>query len=232
MFQNKNLSAIRNNALFKGVSDTNLNFNFNPKDFIDIGEGEIIYQSGDLSDYLYLVIEGEIKLKIPGGLSSPFILRKSNNDFFGEKEVQENSVRKSSAVAEKNTLIYIIRKTDLNSMVQRSKELRYNLSGYLKEDNEIETNKKEKVFNGLIEKLSEQQFFNSENNISIDVTKNAVPVVNEITEEKTKNETESNYEEEISEVSEHTNDTEAIYDDNADVKNDRNIEDLDSINEK
>ena len=232
MFQNKNLSAVRSNILFKGVSDTNLNFNFNPKDFIEIGEGEIIYQSGDPGDCLYLIIEGEIKLKIPGGVSSPFILRKSNNDFFGEKEVQENSVRKSSAVAEKNTLIYIIRKIDLNSMIQRSKELRYNLSGYLKEDNEIETNKKEKVFNGLIEKLSEQQFFNSENNISINETKNAEPEVNEITEEETKNETESNYEEEISEVSEHTNDTKAIYDDKAEVINDRNIEDLDSIDEK
>src|ERR1035437_3651795 len=116
MFQNKNLSAIRNNALFKGVNDANLNFNFNPKDFIEKGEGEIIYQSGDPGDCLYLIIDGEVKLKIPGGVSSPIILRKANNDFFGEKEVQENSIRKSSAVANKNTLLYIIRRIDLNSM--------------------------------------------------------------------------------------------------------------------
>ena len=94
-------------------------------------------------------------------MSSPFILRKANNDFFGEKEVQENSVRKSSAVANKNTLLYIIRKIDLNSMTQRSKELRSNLLGDLKEDKETEANKKETVFNGLIGKLSEQSFIKS-----------------------------------------------------------------------
>src|ERR1035438_1465818 len=115
MFQNKNLSAVKKNALFKGVSNTNLNFNFNPKDFIEIGEGEIIYQSGDPSDFLYLIIEGEVKLKISRGVASPFILRKVYNDFFGEREVQENSVRKSSAIANKDTLIYIIRKIDLSS---------------------------------------------------------------------------------------------------------------------
>src|ERR1035437_8657918 len=112
MFQNKNLADVRNNALFKGVSDTNLNFNFNPKDFLEMGEGEIIYQPGDPSDFVYLIIEGEIKLKMPGGLTSPFILIKSNDDFFGEKEVQENSIRISSVVANKNTLIYLIRKID------------------------------------------------------------------------------------------------------------------------
>ena len=70
MFLNKNLSAVRNNALFKGVSDANLNFNFNLKNFIEIGEGEIIYQSGDPSDFLYLIIEGKVKLKIQGGTAA------------------------------------------------------------------------------------------------------------------------------------------------------------------
>jgi signal transduction histidine kinase len=168
MFQNKNIAAVRNNTIFKGVSETNLNFNFNVKDFQELGEGEIIYQSGDPSDYLYLLIEGEIKLKIPGGVSSPLILRKSNNDFFGEKEVQENTVRKSSAVADKNSLLYRIRKNDITSMIQRSKELRYNLSGDRREEYETDGNKKETVFDGLLGKLSEQSFFKSDNNEAIE----------------------------------------------------------------
>jgi hypothetical protein len=232
MFQNKNLSAIRNNALFKGVSDTNLNFNFNPKDFIEIGEGEIIYQSGDLSDYLYLVIEGEIKLKIPGGLSSPFILRKSNNDFFGEKEVQENSVRKSSAVADKNSLLYIIRKIDLNSMTQRSKDLRYKLLGNINEDIETEANKRETVFNGLIEKLPEQSFFKSDNNEPIEKTNHSEPKVIRDTEEETNNETEVNYEAEPPGVSEIKNDSEVIYENEPEMKNPLNIESLGNNEEK
>ena len=232
MFQNKNLSAVRNNALFKEVSDTNINFNFNPKDFIEIGEGEIIYQSGDLSDYLYLVIEGEIKLKIPGGLSSPFILRKSNNDFFGEKEVQENSVRKSSAVADKNSLLYIIRKIDLNSMTQRSKDLRYKLLGNINEDIETEANKRETVFNGLIEKLPEQSFFKSDNNEPIEKTNHSEPKVIRDTEEETNNETEVNYEAEPPGVSEIKNDSEVIYENEPEMKNPLNIESLGNNEEK
>jgi signal transduction histidine kinase len=229
MFQNKNLSAVRNNALFKGVSDTNLNFNFNPKDFIEIGEGEIIYQSGDSSDYLYLVIEGEIKLKIAGGLSSPFILRKSNNDFFGEMEVQENSVRKSSAIADKNSLLYIIRKSDLNSMLQRSKDLRYKLLGNINEDIETEANKRETVFNGLIEKLPEQSFFKSDNNEPLEKTNHSEPKVIRDTEEKTNNETELNYEAEPPGLSEIKNDTEVIYENEPEIKNPLNIENVERL---
>ena len=224
MFQNKNLSAVRNNELFKGISDTNLNFNFNPKDFIEIGEGEIIYQSGDSSDYLYLVIEGEIKLKIDGGLSIPFILRKSNNDFFGEKEVQENSVRKSSAVADKNSLLYIIRKIDLNSMLQRSKDLRYKLLGNINEDIETEVNKRETVFDGLIEKLPEQSFFKSDNNEPLEKTNHSEPKVISDSEEKTNNETKLNYEAEPPGLSEIKNDTEVIYENEPEMKSPLNIE--------
>jgi signal transduction histidine kinase len=232
MSQNKNLSAVRNNALFKEVSDTNINFNFNPKDFIEIGEGEIIYQSGDSSDYVYLVIEGEIKLKIPGGSSSSFILRKSNNDFFGEKEVQENSVRKSSAVADKNSLLYIIRKIDLNSMTQRSKDLRYKLLGNINEDIKTEANKRETVFNGLIEKLPEQSFFKSDNNEPIEKTNHSEPKVIRDAEEETNNETELNYEAEPPGVSEIKNDSEVIYENEPEMKNPLNIESLGNNEEK
>ena len=232
MFQNKNLSAVKNNELFKGVSDTNLNFNFNPKDFIEIGEGEIIYQSGDSSDYLYLVIEGEIKLKIDGGLSIPFILRKSNNDFFGEKEVQENSVRKSSAVADKNSLLYIIRKIDLNSMLQRSKDLRYKLLGNINEDIETEVNKRETVFDGLIEKLPEQSFFKSDNNEPIEKTNHSEPKVISDSEEKTNNETKLNYEAEPPGLSEIKNDTEVIYENEPEMKNPLSIESLGNNEDK
>ena len=212
MFQNKDLAAVKNNSIFKGVSDTNLNFNFNQKDFQEIGEGEIIYQSGDPSDYLYLLIEGEIKLKIPGGISSPLILRKSNNDFFGEKEVQENTVRKSSAVANKNSLLYIIRKNDLNSLIQRSKDLRYNLLGVISEDNVTDANKKETIYDGLLGKLSEQPIFKSENNEIIEKTNLTESENFEDIETETDNKSELNYETELPSESEDKSKPEIIND--------------------
>jgi signal transduction histidine kinase len=200
MLQNKNLAAVKNNIIFKGVSDSNLNFNFNPKNFQEIGDGEIIYKSGDPSDYLYLLIEGEIKLKIPGGISSPLILRKLSNDFFGEREVQENTIRKSSAVADKNSLLYLIRKSDLNSMIQRSKDLRSNLLGDIREDDETDANKKETILDGFIENLSEQPLFKSENNEVIEKPNLTEPEITGEAEAEANNEAELIYNAELPEV--------------------------------
>jgi signal transduction histidine kinase len=224
MFQNKNLSAVKNNTLFKGVSDTDLKFNFKLKNFIEIGEGEIIYQSGDPSDFLYLIIEGEVKLKIPGGAANPLLLKKVNNDFFGEKEVHEKSVRNSSAVANKDTLVYVIRKIDLSSMAQRSKELRYNLLGNLQEDNEMGSNKKEAEFNGLTDKLPEQSFFQPDNNKSAEITNYSEPAVIGNTGEEINDEAGLNYETELPEVSELRNDTEANHENDPKIKDTWNIE--------
>ena len=147
-----------------------------------------------------------------------------NQDFFGEKEVQENSIRRSSAVANKNTLIYLIRKIDLGSMIQRSKELRYNLLGELKENIEMEANKKETVINGLIDKLSEQSFFESENNRSAEVKNYREPEEIGNTGKETDSEMELNYETALPEASEFNNDT--------DIRGTRDIEVLDYNGEK
>jgi Signal transduction histidine kinase len=103
-------------------------------------------------------------------------------------------------------------------MIQRSKELRYNLWGDLKEDNEMEANKKETVFNGLTEKLSEQSSFKSENNKSAEVTNYAEPEVIGNSREETNNEAQLNYESELLKASELKNDIEAIYENDPAIK--------------
>ena len=232
MFQNKNESAVRNNALFKGFSDANLNFNFNQKNFAEVGEGEIIYKSGDPSDYLYLVIEGEIKLKLPGGVSSPLILKKSNGEFFGEKEVLDNSSRKSSAVADKNSLLYTIRKIELTSMAQTSKDLKYNLMGDVREGSETESNKKDTVFDGLIGKLSEQTFFQSDNNNSKEQKAFTEQEVIGDTEEEINNEAELNFKEILPDTSEPKKGTEEICENVPEMMDPLNIESIGNNDEK
>ncbi|MDR3611016.1 MAG: ATP-binding protein [Ignavibacteriaceae bacterium] len=163
MDQNKNISAVRSNNLFKGALESNLQFNFNSRNFIEIGEGEIIYQTGESSDYLYLVIEGEVKLKLPRGFSSPSLTLKNNGDFFGEKEILENCVRKSSAVANKDSLLYKIRKADVNSIATLNQDIMINLSGETKEGIETEANTNVANYDELFEKISETSFFKPEN---------------------------------------------------------------------
>jgi signal transduction histidine kinase len=158
MPQNKNLSAVRNNSLFYGVKDREFKLNFNTKDFIEVEDGGIIYQAGDLSDAIFLIIDGEVKLKITDS-GSPIVLKKKSNEFFGEKETLDNLARKSSAVANKDSILYMIRKNDVISLIQKSNIVKANLLGEPKDRIIDEDVKTEIVFNEPMQKLSDLPFF-------------------------------------------------------------------------
>ena len=158
MSQIKNISVVRSNSLFQGVNDAGFYLNFNPKDFIVIEDGGIIYQPGDLSDAIYLIIDGEIKIKI-SGTGIPVVVKKGRNEFFGEKETLENLARKSSAVANKNSILYMIRKNDVLSLIEKSKEIKTTLLGEQSAIDAEETVKKEIVFNEPKERLIDLPFF-------------------------------------------------------------------------
>jgi signal transduction histidine kinase len=163
MFPNKNLAAVRNNSFFKDIDSANFKLNLNIKYFVEAGEGEIIYHSGDPTEYLYLIIEGEVKLKIPGAsITSSLLLKKVKDNYFGEKEILENSIRQSYALANKNSLLYKIRKNDLTSVTWLNKKLTNNPVNKLNEEAELGKNKRESVYNGLIDNLPGQSFFNPE----------------------------------------------------------------------
>ncbi len=117
MSQTKNLSDVIKNKLFSGINEQNLRFKLNQKDFEEVKEGEILYKKGDKSEYLYLIINGEVKLKIPGVFSSPIILRKVKDEYFGEKELLESTARTSSAVADTDCLLYKIKNNILRALI-------------------------------------------------------------------------------------------------------------------
>jgi signal transduction histidine kinase len=165
MSQYKNLSAVRNNSLFHGINDSGFTLNFNPKDFIVIEDGGIIYQPGDLSDAIYLIIDGEVKLKITGS-GSPTIVKKGRNEFFGEKETLDNLSRKSSAVANKDSILYMIKKNEVISLIQKSSMIKSNLLGEVEEPNTDGTINNEIIFNEPEGKLSDLPFFNKKRTLT------------------------------------------------------------------
>ncbi|MBK7631362.1 MAG: cyclic nucleotide-binding domain-containing protein [Ignavibacteriales bacterium] len=105
MSSNKTIELIKSNDLFKGLDFTTLNIPFDAKNFLEFKEGDIIYSSGQPSDFVYLIINGEIKIKL-NSLKRLFF--KSPNEFFGETEVLQNEQRSSSALANSDCLIYKI----------------------------------------------------------------------------------------------------------------------------
>jgi hypothetical protein len=79
MFQNKSVSEVLTNNLFSGLDGTAVSTVFNSRNFIGEKEGNIIYQAGDESKFLYIVLEGEVKLKFPGTRDSHSLIKKRKN---------------------------------------------------------------------------------------------------------------------------------------------------------
>lgn len=124
MSSNKTIELVKSNDLFKGLDFASLNIPFDAKNFLEFKEGDIIYSSGQPSDFVYLVINGEIKLKL-NSLKRLFF--KSSNEFFGEKEVLQNDHRSSSALANSDCLIFKIEANLFRKMQIEVKSFNENL---------------------------------------------------------------------------------------------------------
>jgi len=124
----KDTYTISDNALFTGIS-TKKSLKPLSKNFESFSEGDIIYQSDDKSQYFYLVIEGEVKLKFTGARGRDFIT-KNKKDFFGEKELLENSKRQSSAVANTDCILYKLRSKDLKMLIEKFPSVKQNIERF------------------------------------------------------------------------------------------------------
>jgi hypothetical protein len=133
MFQNKNISGVRENKLFADVDFSGIKLKTNPKDILTFSEGSIIYRPGDETNFIYLILNGEVKVKIPGGTNrATKVFKVGKLDFFGEKEALENLPRNSSAVAESECSIFPVKKNIILDYSNKSKNLLSNL--YRKND--------------------------------------------------------------------------------------------------
>ena len=131
IFDYSNRSVLRN-SLFKGLDKSCFNKYFNTKNFYVAKEGEIIYTNGDESAFLYLIIGGEIKIKLWG--KKEFVNRYLF-DFFGEYEILQSTKRKSSAMAMKETLVYKIKSELLRKLCSANTKINSNLKGKYETDN-------------------------------------------------------------------------------------------------
>lgn len=127
MFSTKKQADIYSNKLFANVDKKKVKFKFSLDKLLTYKEGDIVFKKGDKTNYIYLIMEGEVKIKIPDPPFAPKIKFKYKNDFFGEKELLEKSERKSSCVAEKNCQLYPITYHKLQKLILESTVLKDNL---------------------------------------------------------------------------------------------------------
>ena len=119
MIADQNIRSVLKNSLFKGVDASCFKWHYNSKNFFLAKEGDIIYATGEESDFLYLIIQGEIKIKVS---SKKQFINRYLFDFFGDNEILKSSKRESSAMALQETLIYKISSELLHNFVYQIPE--------------------------------------------------------------------------------------------------------------
>jgi signal transduction histidine kinase/CRP-like cAMP-binding protein len=165
MFQNKNLTVLASNLFFKGVDEQIITAIFNSKNFRAEKEGELIFQAGEESNYLYLILQGEVKLKYAGtkGIDSSF--RRVKNEFFGEQEVLEKTNRISSAVADTDSIFYLISKEELFKLINQHRHILKNLLFNAEKERDVDGEIPEEALNEQIADMKnedEQQIIERE----------------------------------------------------------------------
>lgn len=129
MSAEKSFDSVKNNKLFKNIGEGEVNSLFNAKNFVDVKEGDIIYKGGDNSENLYLLINGNVKIKFSGVGKGKKIISVESDQFFGEVEFMEGSQRRSSAVAYTDCLLYKIEKTSIKKLISENKQILANIEG-------------------------------------------------------------------------------------------------------
>ena len=125
MLVNKELlKLLYENTLFKGVSKILLKSFLKPKNFIKATDGEIIYNGGEETSEMFLIVEGEVKIKYCGNRTIEY---KILFDFFGEAEILGKSKRNSFAVANSECVLYKISIAELNLLSESDKTIGDNL---------------------------------------------------------------------------------------------------------
>ena len=82
MFQEKGNPEIALNSLFVGINAEIISKFASPKNIIGKKEGDVIYQKGDATDYMYLLIEGIVKLKFTEPDGTNIYFNKERDTFF------------------------------------------------------------------------------------------------------------------------------------------------------
>lgn len=123
----KTTRDIKNNKLFAGVKESDLTSFFDPKEIREAREGEIIYKTGDDSNSIYLIIKGEVRVKFS---SNSYVANKIHNDFFGEKELLDESKRISSAMAFSRLVYFRISKGAFQRLIKKNPVIEENLKKF------------------------------------------------------------------------------------------------------
>ena len=102
--------VLRNSKIFEELTAETLLAIAEELEERDISEGEVIYNEGDPSDYLYIVVSGEVSLSHKQNL----VLTYKEKDFFGLIALLDDSPYMATATAASSGLLLSLDKVAFN----------------------------------------------------------------------------------------------------------------------
>jgi hypothetical protein len=139
------IRLLKTNGLFKSISGSVLKPYLKPKYFFEVKEGEIIYVCGDAASEVFLIVEGEVKIKFScngngngNGNGNVNVKHKYLSDFFGEDEILNGGERTSSAVANTDCVLFKMNSAELKQLSSSDKKIADNLKSKGEDENEVE----------------------------------------------------------------------------------------------
>lgn len=127
----EHIKMLGSNTLFKGVSKEFLKPVIRTKNYFGVKEGTLIYSNGDESSELYLIVEGEVKIKFSNKNKVEY---RYITDFFGENEILYKTERNSCAVANQDCILYSIKTEELERLITQLKIIKDNLNKKIKKE--------------------------------------------------------------------------------------------------
>lgn len=151
--ENKITQTFKNNKLLSNIDNSKLNFKDIKGKLVTLKEGEILFREGETSEFIFLIVSGEIKVyeRNENEITKSLVL--SEGEFFGHLDFYETSTRTTNAVGVKDSYLIAVSKAEMNNLLWQDVNILQNLKNLCsfkaEESNNLANN---------IEEINKQEF--------------------------------------------------------------------------
>ena len=125
--ENKITQTFKNNKLLQNIDSSKLNFKDIKGKLVTLKEGEILFREGEVSESIFLIVSGEIKIyeRDENEIKNSLII--TGGEFFGHLDFYETSIRHTNAVGVKDSYLIAVSKAEMNNLLWQDVNILQNL---------------------------------------------------------------------------------------------------------
>jgi CRP-like cAMP-binding protein len=82
-------------------------------------QGDAIIETGEHGDALYVIVRGDLEVRVASDAGSKLVARLAANDFFGEMALLGDHIRKADVIADTSCILLRIKCNDVLKIAER-----------------------------------------------------------------------------------------------------------------